>query len=54
MCLKVGGKDLAGAPSPMGEGWEGGITNKKIVVLFMIPDAHILFFRNYEFAILNQ
>jgi hypothetical protein len=36
-----GGKVLLSAPSPVGEGWEGG-TNKKVIILFMIANTYIL------------
>jgi hypothetical protein len=38
-----GGKALLSAPSPVGEGWEGGI-NKKMIYLFMIADTQIIIF----------
>jgi hypothetical protein len=34
-----GGKALLSAPSPVGEGWEGGIKNK---ALLLIAESHIL------------
>ena len=34
-----GGKALFSAPSPMGEGWEGGIITYQKIVLCIIPDT---------------
>ena len=36
---------MPGAPSPVGEGWEGGTTTYETVVLFMITDTHIIYFK---------
>jgi hypothetical protein len=34
-----GGKALFCAPSPMGEGWEGGLITYEIISLLFIPDT---------------
>jgi hypothetical protein len=43
-CFPQGGKALYDAPSPLGEGWEGGNNMHLIIVLFMLPDTHIFLF----------
>jgi hypothetical protein len=37
-----GGKALFGAPSPLGEGWEGGPNDLIKYYLFLIPDSNII------------
>jgi hypothetical protein len=31
---------LISAPSPVGEGWEGGLKKQKLITLLLIADSH--------------
>ena len=42
-----GGKALISAPSPLGEGWEGGLNDLVKYCLFLIPDTHIIYYQDF-------
>jgi hypothetical protein len=42
LSLPAGREAMFGAPSPLGEGWDGGPQLLKIIVLFMIPGSHFV------------